>query len=212
MASLVLDKVHFAVRPPPKDMPVATFFLLSLPGFLVSFLIGSLLRNLWRPENRPSFQKIALCSAPLGPISAYLFLTLFFWALDRVTVVDHFSQPVTFQQALDLHSPLGWAPEAKNIRFGTAGGGGLPGSYEYLLRYEVPPEVVHTLLQRPRDQWTPITTRLAPLSGSMFPKTSWFDIENIDHGVISINPEDSRNATWIDTDRNVIYSRHCGGG
>ena len=121
--------------------------------------------------------------------------------------VDHYSAPMTVEQARAAGCPIPLPPEAKNVRFGIVA---TPTQTSNLVRFEAPVEVCRAHMKeviKTKEGRSPI---LAPLQGKPEPvesslkNSTWFDISKIAHGETA-SFENILGRVWIDADRGVFY-------
>jgi hypothetical protein len=193
-------------------------FLLFLPGFAITFLIA------WRrSRDKPNFLKITFWAALVGTgfaavVCAGLVATFLYMMRDRVT--DHFTTPLTAEQARHLDCPIPLPDSARNVQFVVASGG--LQALEILARFEAPVDVCKSHVQVAFDAWAKQTQRplhplpLVPLDYSpppedkdMVGKAPWFDVDKIEHGLKAGNGTGTSYETqfWIDEDRGIFYCK-----
>ena len=195
-----------------------SLLLVFLPGFAITFLIG------WhRSRGKPNFLKITFWAALVGTGFAAIvcasLVALFFYMM-RDSVVDHYTTPLTVEQARQQDCPIPLPDNARNVQFVVASGG--MQALEILVRFEAPVDICKSHVQIAFDAWAKQTQRpLHPLSlvplnytpppedKDMVGKAPWFDVDKIGRGLKAGNGNDSSYDTqfWIDEERGVFYCK-----
>jgi hypothetical protein len=187
--------------------------LLFLPGFAITFLIG------WRrSRGKPSFLKITLWASLVGAgFAAVLYaglLALFFYMM-RDRVVDHYTTPLTVEQARQQDCPIPLPNSARNVQFVVDSGGLI--ALEILVRFEAPVEICRNHVHVAFDAWEKQNQHLlmpsliaidhtpSPEDKDMVGRASWFDVEKIKHGLRTDSSYDIQ--FWIDEDRGIFYCK-----
>jgi len=201
-------------------------FLFFLPGFLIAFFIGWL-----RSVKKPNFLRITLWAALTGIGSAVLIfavlMALFFYMMsDKVT--DHYSIPLTVEQARQQDCPIPLPDSAHNVQWVFAAGG--LQALEILVRFEAPVDVCRAHVQTVFDAWTKhwfergaqgqrmnpwppsplmplssLTSKPAPEDHDMAGRATWFDVDHITKGSTAGVVGGSGPQIWIDEDRGIFY-------
>jgi hypothetical protein len=191
-------------------------FVFFLPGFGITFLIG------WfRSRLNPNFLKITLWATLVGASFAAVvcagFIALFFHMMGP-NEIDHFTKPLTVEQARQQDCPIPLPDTARNVQYVYASGG--LQALEILVRFEAPVEVCRAHVQTVADasarknNWplhklplTSLKSRPQPEDHDMVGRAPWFDVEDIKNGSTAGTGAEWSPEFWIDEDRGVFYCK-----
>jgi hypothetical protein len=202
------------------------FFVLFLPGFAIAFLIGWFLSR-----HKADFLKITLWAALVGVVFGaitYANLVALFFYIMSPRVTDHFTTPLTVEQARQQNCPIPLPDSAHNVQWGFAAGG--LQALEILVRFEAPVDVCRAHVKTVFDAWTKhwfergaqgqrmnpwppppwmplssLTSKPAPEDHDMAGRATWFDVDDIAKGSTAGVVGGSGPQIWIDEDRGIFY-------
>jgi len=207
-------------------MTFRLLFFFFLPCFLIVLpIIWLCLRH------KLNFFKIAMWAGICGggfAVTLATFITAMFFYMMGPKVTDHYSTPLTIDQARQQDCPIPLPDSAQHVQWVFAAGG--LQALEILVRFEAPVDVCRAHVQTVFDAWSkhwqergaqgqpmnvgappllpPLTTLRAipaPEDNDMVGHATWFDVEQIKNGSTAGNNGESTPQVWIDEDRGIFY-------
>jgi hypothetical protein len=192
--------------------------LFFLPGFVITFLVR------WRSSRgQPNFLRITFWAAIVGAgfaAAVAVGVSALFFYIMSPKVTDHFTSPLTVEEARRQGCPIPLPDSARHVQFVDAAGGLV--ALEILVRFEAPVDVCQNQVQTVFEAWArqnqrsvhrmpliPLHETPKPEDHDMVGRARWFDVDKIERGLKAGDGTDSSYETqfWIDEDRGVFYCK-----